>query len=113
MEKTLTARIRERWLLEPELTLQKALVMAGQIESAMAEAKAMTCGTSTSFQDVNTIPARTSVGQYRRDPIPWTHEMNLQTQNFHKLDRYAKIILVIVVDLQCTSPITPDALQNM
>ena len=37
--KTLTARGRERSLLEPELTLQKALVMAGQIESALEEGK--------------------------------------------------------------------------
>ena len=48
--------------MEPELTLQK-------IESAMAEAKAVTNGMSTSIQDVNTIPARASVGQHRRDPI--------------------------------------------
>ena len=68
-KKTLTARICERLLLEPELTPQKVLVMAGQIKSAMAEAKMITCGTSPSFQDVNTIPARTSVGQCRRDPI--------------------------------------------
>ena len=57
-----SARICEQLLAEPELTLQK-------IESAMAEAKAITCGMSTSFQDVNTIPARTRAGQYRRDPI--------------------------------------------
>ena len=35
------------------------------------------------------------------------------TPNFHKLDRYAKRVLVIVVDLQCTSPITPGALQKI
>ena len=70
-KKPLIARIRERMLLEPELALQKALVMAGQIESAMAEAKAIiTCGTSTSFQDASTTPARTSGGEIQTRPHP-------------------------------------------
>ena len=42
VEKTLTARIREHLLLEPELTLQKVLVMVGQIKSVMAEVEAIT-----------------------------------------------------------------------
>ena len=48
-KKPLTGHIRKQLLLELELTLQKALEMAGKIESAMAEAKTITCGTSTSF----------------------------------------------------------------
>ena len=96
--------------LEPELTLQKALVMAGQIESPMVEAKAITCGMSMSFQEVNTIP---TWGNTDATPSTGTHQMNLQTKNFHKLDRYAKRVPVIVLDLQCTSPITPDVLHRM
>ncbi|KAL7856478.1 hypothetical protein SRHO_G00153770 [Serrasalmus rhombeus] len=43
VEKTCNSRIRERLLLETDLTLQKAITIAGQMESAATEAKAMTC----------------------------------------------------------------------
>lgn len=38
VEETAIPRLCEQLLLEPELTLQKAIVTAGQIESAIAEA---------------------------------------------------------------------------
>ncbi|XP_024124582.1 uncharacterized protein LOC112144321 [Oryzias melastigma] len=41
VEKTNNRRIRERLLMEDNLTLQKTLTMSAQIESALAEAKAM------------------------------------------------------------------------
>lgn len=41
IEKTPSTRIRERVLLETDLTLQKAITIACQIEMAVAEAKAM------------------------------------------------------------------------
>ena len=55
-KKPLTGHIRKQLLLELELTLQKALVMAGQIESAMAEAKALTFGVPTSFREFESFP---------------------------------------------------------
>lgn len=42
VEKTNSTRIRERLLLENELTLQKAITLASQIETVLAEAQAMT-----------------------------------------------------------------------
>ncbi len=53
VEKTCTSRIRERLLLETDLTLQKAITITGQIESAVAEAKAME-RTETSVKVVHT-----------------------------------------------------------
>lgn len=53
VEKTCTPRIRERLLLETDLTLQKAITIAGQLESAVAEAKAME-RTDTSVNMVHT-----------------------------------------------------------
>lgn len=41
IEKTCTPHIQERLLLEMDLTLQKAITITGQIESAVAEAKAL------------------------------------------------------------------------
>lgn len=38
-EGTVIPRLCEQLLLEPELTLQKAIVISSQIETAMAEAK--------------------------------------------------------------------------
>ncbi|KAL1277184.1 hypothetical protein QQF64_023857 [Cirrhinus molitorella] len=53
VEKTCTPRIRKRLLLETDLTLQKVITIAGQIESAVAEAKAME-QTETSVKVVHT-----------------------------------------------------------
>ncbi|KAI7797371.1 hypothetical protein IRJ41_000339 [Triplophysa rosa] len=53
VEKMCTPRIREHLLLETDLTLQKAITIAGQIESAVAEAKAME-HTETSVKVVHT-----------------------------------------------------------
>uniref|UniRef100_A0A3B3T9U7 Gypsy retrotransposon integrase-like protein 1 n=1 Tax=Paramormyrops kingsleyae TaxID=1676925 RepID=A0A3B3T9U7_9TELE len=53
VEKTSSARIRERLLLETDLTLQKTITIAGQIETAVAEAKAMTSTAEATVQLVN------------------------------------------------------------
>uniref|UniRef100_A0A8C1GVZ8 Uncharacterized protein n=1 Tax=Cyprinus carpio TaxID=7962 RepID=A0A8C1GVZ8_CYPCA len=58
VEKTCSPRIRECLLLETDLTLQKAVTIAGQIESAVAEAKAME-STETS---VNAVHSRSREG---------------------------------------------------
>ncbi len=46
VEKTCMPRIRERLLLEPELTLEKSLTIARQIEAAVADAKVIAEGES-------------------------------------------------------------------
>ena len=52
IEKTSSSRIRERRLLETDLTLLKAITMASQIETAVAEAKAMASATEATVQVV-------------------------------------------------------------
>lgn len=46
VEKTCMPRIRERLLLEPDLTLEKTLTIARQIEAAVADAKVIAEGES-------------------------------------------------------------------
>ncbi|KAK0142948.1 Paired box protein Pax-3 [Merluccius polli] len=53
IEKTSSSRIRERRLLETDLTLLKAITMASQIETAVAEAKAMASATEATVQVVH------------------------------------------------------------
>ena len=64
IEKTTTPRIRERLLLETNLTLAKAINIASLIENALAEAKNMTGGTDTAVQAINTQSARG--GKFRK-----------------------------------------------
>ena len=52
VEKTSSSRIRERLLLETDLTLLKAIAMASQIETAVAEATAMAPATEAAVQVV-------------------------------------------------------------
>ncbi len=51
-------RIRERLLLEPELTLEKSLTIARQIEAAVADAKVIAEGES---KHVSAIQKQTNV----------------------------------------------------
>ncbi len=58
VEKTCMPRIRERLLLEPELTLEKSLTIARQIEAAVADAKVIAEGES---KHVSAIQKQTNV----------------------------------------------------
>ncbi|XP_075774672.1 uncharacterized protein LOC142826315 [Pelodiscus sinensis] len=55
IEKTTMLRVRERLLLEPQLPLEKAITIATQIESAIAEAKIMSMDTGGPVQAVTPL----------------------------------------------------------
>ncbi len=74
VEKTCTSRIRERLLLETDLTLQKAITIAGQIESAVAEAKAME-RTETSVKVVHTGSREGAKQRWRQRKSTFSHQM--------------------------------------
>ena len=55
IEKTNSSHNRERLLLEMELTLQKAITMARQIEPAMVEAQIIGQGTASNMQAIHPV----------------------------------------------------------
>ncbi len=66
VEKRYTSRIRERLLLETDLTLQKAIPIAGQIESAVAKAMERT---ETSVNVLHTGSREGAKQRWRRHNI--------------------------------------------
>ena len=64
-EKTNSSRIREHLLLETELTSQKAVTRARQIESAMAEAQIIGQGTASDIQAIHLVQTQNSQSSKR------------------------------------------------
>ena len=69
-EKTNSSRIREHLLLETELTSQKAVTRARQIEFAMAEAQIIGQGTASDIQAKH--PVQTQDSQSSKRPLRLT-----------------------------------------
>ena len=67
IEKTNSSCIGERLLLVMELTLQKAITMAGQIESAMVEAQIIGQDTASDIQSIH--PVQTQDSQSSKRPF--------------------------------------------
>lgn len=67
VEKTCMSHIRERLLLEPELTLDKALTLARNIETAMADAKTFTNGETEHVNSLYRQGNKTSGNQTLKD----------------------------------------------
>lgn len=66
IERTVEPRIRERLLLEPELTLETALTLAKQVESAIKESQCMNNATSS----VNAVQKFTQKQSYGNNSRP-------------------------------------------
>ncbi|KAL7861715.1 hypothetical protein SRHO_G00131560 [Serrasalmus rhombeus] len=81
VEKTCNSRIRERLLLETDLTLQKAITIAGQMESAATEAKAMTCPGDVV---VKAVHARSYVSTKPRRSSQFEVTQKQTASNFHR-----------------------------
>ncbi|KAK0142863.1 hypothetical protein N1851_019189 [Merluccius polli] len=75
IEKTSSSRIRERLLLEADLTLQKAITLASHIETAVADAKAIA---SVSEASVQLVQPRGG-GAYQRQTEVNSHATRPQT----------------------------------
>jgi len=66
VEKTSSARIRERLLLEDKLTLEKAMAIAAQIENAVAEAKIIASSRGAAEDVVGMVRGHTFHGGKQR-----------------------------------------------
>ncbi len=99
VEKTNSARIRERLLLEVPLDIKKAVTVARQIETATAEAKAMIASSDNSVRQFNNITGSDGA------KVKSTLRVDLQNLPVH--------VLVTAADLSSTQLIFLDALLRM
>ena len=116
IENVCNSRIRERLLLEPELSLERALTLATQIESAAHQAKAITDSHVAPVQAVQgrILPAQMLLSIKVQselaidvDPMPtWLMQLTAQLQQQHagnakRLDIFLKSVVLQSPILKC------------